>query len=73
MDKANCGFVKGKSKDGKVIWSPKDEETRKKYPFYIRGREYERSVVTGRKAADVLEDEGVVGFVPRGGWKAALD
>lgn len=73
MDRANCGFMKEKSGDRKVTWTPKDEETKMKYPFYVRGREYEMSVVTGRKAEDVLEDEGVVGFVPRGGWKAALD
>ncbi|KAK7914803.1 DNA polymerase ligase-domain-containing protein [Apiospora marii] len=45
---------------------------RLRFPFYVQGSEVERSVVTGRKGADVLKDEGVVGFVPRKGWKAVL-
>jgi len=72
MDKSNCGFVKGKTKEGKVLWTPGNEEARKRYPFFVKGRDIETSVVTGRRAADILFDEGVVGFVPRGGWKAAL-
>jgi hypothetical protein len=42
------------------------------YPFYVRGVEYERSVVTGRLASQVLRDEGVVGYVGRKGWQAIL-
>jgi hypothetical protein len=34
----------------------------------VRGRDYERSIVTGRLARDVESDEGVEGFVGRGGW-----
>lgn len=45
---------------------------RLQYPFHVKGSEVERSVVTGRKGADVLKDEGVDGFVPRKGWKAVL-
>lgn len=45
---------------------------RLRFPFHVQGSEVERSVVTGRKGADVLKDEGVVGFVPRKGWKAVL-
>ncbi|KAJ5610545.1 hypothetical protein N7510_007264 [Penicillium lagena] len=41
-------------------------------PFYVGGPEVERSVVTGRLGADVLEDEGVDDFVPRRGWRAIL-
>jgi hypothetical protein len=37
-------------------------------PFIVRGREYERSVVTGRLAAEVEGDEGVEGYVGRAGW-----
>jgi hypothetical protein len=36
--------------------------------FHVRGRDFERSVVTGRLAADVESDEGVEGFVGRKGW-----
>lgn len=41
--------------------------------FYVRGREVERSVVTGRVAEEVCADEGVVGFVGRAGWRAVLE
>jgi hypothetical protein len=37
-------------------------------PFLIRGRDHERSVVTGRLAREVESDEGLEGFVGRGGW-----
>ncbi|KAK7547657.1 DNA polymerase ligase-domain-containing protein [Phyllosticta citricarpa] len=41
--------------------------------FLVHGPEIERSVVTGRLAADVMADEGVAaGFVPRRGWRAVL-
>jgi hypothetical protein len=42
-------------------------------PFYVCGPEIERSVVTGRLGADVLEDEGVDDFVRRRGWRAVLN
>jgi hypothetical protein len=42
------------------------------YPFYVHGPEVERSVVTGRLGADVLDDEAVA-FVPRRGWRAVLN
>lgn len=42
-------------------------------PFYVRGVEEERSVVTGMKAEDMMSDAGVVGFVRRKGWRAILD
>ncbi|KAI0203706.1 DNA polymerase ligase-domain-containing protein [Astrocystis sublimbata] len=40
------------------------------YPFYVRGVEHERSVVTGRLGSQVLQDEGVVGYIGRKGWQA---
>jgi len=73
MDKANCGFVRGRSAAGTVTWTAGDAETKRKYPFLVMGRDVEMSVVTGRKAAEVLEDEGVEGFVPRAGWRVAVD
>ncbi|KAI0433822.1 DNA polymerase ligase-domain-containing protein [Xylaria sp. FL1042] len=42
------------------------------YPFYVRGVEHERSVVTGRLGSEVLRDEGVTGYVGRKGWQAIL-
>ncbi|KAJ8122108.1 hypothetical protein ONZ43_g1616 [Nemania bipapillata] len=52
-----------------------DEEVampRLTYPFYVRGVEHERSVVTGRLGSEVLGDEGVIGYVGRKGWQAIL-
>lgn len=37
-------------------------------PFLVRGRDHERSVVTGRLAKEVESDEGIEGYVGRGGW-----
>lgn len=42
-------------------------------PFVVRGRDHERSVVTGRLACDVEDDEGCNGYVGRGGWKSIED
>lgn len=41
-------------------------------PFYVRGPDVERSVVTGRLSRDVLDDEGVQGFIARKGWRAVV-
>lgn len=46
---------------------------RLEYPFYVRGVDSETSVVTGRRGADVLRDEGVVDYVNRQGWKPVLN
>ncbi|XDG08792.1 hypothetical protein ABKA04_008407 [Annulohypoxylon sp. FPYF3050] len=43
------------------------------FPFCVRGVDVERSVVTGRKGADVLRDEGVEGYVGRKGWRPVLN
>ncbi|KIX00445.1 uncharacterized protein Z518_10584 [Rhinocladiella mackenziei CBS 650.93] len=42
-------------------------------PFQVLGRDVETSVITGRKAADVAHDEGLVGYRPRGGWKPVVE
>ncbi|KAG5929611.1 hypothetical protein E4U42_005316 [Claviceps africana] len=43
------------------------------FPFYVRGVECERSVVTGRRGDDVLRDEGVREFIHRKGWRPVLN
>lgn len=58
---------KKKGEEGDEIYAP-----RLAYPFYVRGVEVERSVVTGRLGCEVLRDEGVVGYVGRKGWRAVL-
>ena len=42
-------------------------------PFYVLGREVERSVISGRVAGEVLGDEGVKGFVGRRGWRGVTE
>lgn len=68
LDRANSGFVReGKSATWKRNGSSGFE------PFYVRGPDVERSVVTGRTGAEVLEDENVEGFIPRRGWRPVLN
>lgn len=42
-------------------------------PFFVLGREVERSIVTGRTAGEVMADEGVEGFVERKGWRGVVE
>lgn len=80
LDRSACGFSRTKNR-----WTlplresnaPKDgqSETRQRlpWPFYVRGADHERSVVTARRGRDVLDDEGVTGFVARKGWNPVLN
>ncbi len=79
MDRYASGFrplpVDKASKGGRREWGRREEEGKLLgfEPFYVMGREVERSVLTGRTADDVMDDEGVEGFVGRKGWKAVTD
>jgi hypothetical protein len=81
LDRVNSGFVpehdKAKAGSGKKRWVRKrNVRTGQELgfePFYVRGPEVERSVVTGRLGKDVFEDEGVKDFVPRRGWRAVVE
>ncbi|KAL9095820.1 MAG: hypothetical protein Q9165_001817 [Trypethelium subeluteriae] len=42
-------------------------------PFYVCGREEERSVVTGRLAGEIMQDEGVEGYAGRKMWRPILE
>lgn len=81
LDRQACGFVEKRTK-GRSFWERVDSaETDNKeaqnghltYPFYVRGSDYERSVVTGRRGVDILKDEGVDQFVQRKGWRPVLN
>ncbi|OIW24111.1 hypothetical protein CONLIGDRAFT_564437, partial [Coniochaeta ligniaria NRRL 30616] len=79
LDRSGSGFVKQRQK-GKITWvkdvgkAPEEEEdNRWTFPFYVRGSEHERSVVTGRLGDEILRDEGVTDFVHRKGWRPILD
>lgn len=77
LDKASSGFVRvvdGKGGRGTWVRSGVEKGKDKGFEaFYVRGREVERSVLTGRRASEVCTDEGVVGFVVRKGWRAVLE
>ena len=61
---AKTYWVRGERKDGSKTGFEK---------FHVLGRDVERSVVTGRLGSDILRDEGVEGYVPRGGWKGVIE
>lgn len=67
IDRTACGFKKctEKSVTGglKTAWIGGFDR------FIVGGRDTERSIVTGRLACQILEDEGVVSYVPRGLWR----
>lgn len=84
LDREASGFVRQRRR-GRVVWEPADDgqqgvpaqnagadEGRLTYPFFVRGPNVERSLVTGRLGAEVLRDDGVEGFVSRKGWRAVL-
>lgn len=82
LDREACGFEERKE-GGRTVWrmpSATDEEheegdamQRLSFPFYVRGVEHERSVVTARRAEDIMRDEGVGKFVRRKGWLPVLN
>lgn len=81
LDRLNSGFINEPgSGPGKKRWVRKRDpdpgssgELLGFEPFYVRGPDVERSVVTGRLGGDVLDDEEVEGFVPRRGWRGILE
>jgi hypothetical protein len=68
----------------KTVWDPVDgksvsnadiddgREHRMSWPFYARGPEHDRSLITDRLAADVFRNDNVEGFVRRKGWEPVL-
>jgi len=79
MDRYASGFRPVRreegSKGGKRDWERRWEDVRMLgfEPFFVMGREVERSVVTGRTADEIMSDEGVEGFVGRRGWRAVIE
>lgn len=75
MDRQASGFVPQKHKNGTREWVQQQEggSSLGFEPFFVRGKEIERSVVTGRLAEEVMSDEGVKGYVGRKGWRPVLE
>ncbi len=61
---AKTYWIRGEGRDGRKTGFER---------FHVLGRDVERSVVTGRLAADILKDEGVEGYVPRGRWSGVTE
>lgn len=83
LDRCACGFTQSKdSKTGQKVWqrrrrhrvdADEDEEDAVFKKFHVLGREHETSILTGRKAADIARDEGLIGYRPRGGWRGITE
>lgn len=67
LDKKNSGFERIRS------GPDAGRRTAGWQPFFVRGRDHERSVVTGRSADEVMEDEGVDKFVGRKMWRPIME
>ncbi|KAI7534803.1 hypothetical protein KC331_g12364 [Hortaea werneckii] len=68
LDRKYSGFHKERSGSNAGRWVGGWED-----PFFVRGRDVERSVVTGRNADEVMDDEGVEQFVGRKMWRPILE
>lgn len=66
LDRRNSGFRKERSEPNAGRWIGAWE------PFFVRGRDHEKSVVTGRDADAVMKDAGVERFVGRKMWRPIL-
>ncbi|GAB7353704.1 hypothetical protein MBLNU459_g4107t1 [Dothideomycetes sp. NU459] len=81
LDRQSSGFVKARTvSDGSRWISSKSTDKRNGNqvtsgfePFFVRGRDYERSVVTGRLAADVMDDEGIKRYEGRKMWRPIME
>lgn len=67
LDRTASGFRKSCRGSDEGRWVGEWE------PFYVLGRHHEASVVTGRKADEVMIDEGVDKFVGRKMWRPIVE
>lgn len=67
LDRQRSGFCKARAGPDAGRWVDAWEA------FYVQGRDHERSIVTGRLADDVMEDEGVKNFIGRKMWRPIME
>jgi len=67
LDRQSSGFVRQKSSTARELWTRSNDGGGFE-PFYVRGRDFETSVVTGRLAGEVETDGGLEDYVGRAGW-----
>lgn len=68
LDRKHSGFHKARSGPDRGRWVGGWGDA-----LFVYGRDVERSVVTGRNADEVMEDEGVEKFVGRKMWRPILE
>ena len=75
LDRAGCGLQRRWRGRRRINGGDGDDDVRDPAytPFVVRGANHETSVVTGRRAADVLADEGVTNYIGRRGWRPVLE
>lgn len=73
LDQANSGLVRDRSPSRNKGYWKRGIAGEGFEAFFVRGPEYERSVVTGRLSEEVMADEGVDGFVARKMWRPILE
>lgn len=79
IDRYASGFcllrTENRSKGDMRVWTRRKEGERLQgfKPFFVMGRDLERSVVTGRTADELMADEGVQDFVGRKGWRPVTE
>ena len=77
LDRHTSGFVPRRSTSTRTRrWERKRDDNGVLHgfeKFWVMGRDEERSVLTGRLAKDIMEDEGVVGYIPRGLWRPVTE
>jgi len=67
LDRQSSGFIRQKNSTARGLWTRSNDGGGFE-PFHVRGRYFERSVVTGRLSAEVETDGGLEGYVGRAGW-----
>jgi hypothetical protein len=67
LDRKNSGFRKAQHGTDEPRWVGEWEA------FIVKGRDHEKSVVTGRQADDVMEDARVQKFVGRKLWRPIVE
>lgn len=81
LDRQSSGFAKAHTGPHRGRWVPSKLPSDKDgalhgngfKPFFVRGRDHERSIITGRLAADVMEDEGIKNYGGRKMWRPILE
>ncbi|MCJ1467170.1 hypothetical protein MMC07_005793 [Pseudocyphellaria aurata] len=72
LDRLSSGFALRKHADGTRAWV-RAQDGEGFEPFFVKGTDTERSVVTGRLSHELMANEGVVGYVGRKGWRPILE